>query len=74
MNFISINLFLKLSYRDFPSGPAVDSVLSMWEARVRSLVGELRSHVSQGTVKQFFKKKQEKFPYDPSLIKVFLKT
>ena len=66
MNFISINLFLKLPYRDFPSGPAVkDSTLSVWEARVLSLVGELRSHISQGTVKEFFKKKQKKFHITP---------
>ena len=37
---------------DFPSGPVVKTVLPLQGAQVRSLVGELRSHMLRGAAKK----------------------
>ena len=37
---------------DFPGGAVVETVLPLQEAQVRSLVGELRSHMLHGTDKK----------------------
>ena len=47
--------------RAFPKGPVVKTVLPLQGAQVRSLVGELRSHILRGTkIKNKIKIKQKK--------------
>ena len=49
---------LKIMLRGFPGGPVVKTALSMQRTQVRSLVGELRSHMPHGQKK----KKKKKIP------------
>ena len=37
---------------DFPGSPVVDSALPLWGVQVRSLVGELRSHMPRSPKKK----------------------
>ena len=45
-------LLLKKIFRDFPSGPAVNSALPLQGVQFRSLVRELRTHVPCGLVEK----------------------
>ena len=50
---------------DFPGGPVVESSLPMQWAWVRSLVGELRSHMLWGMAKKKKKKKRDREGFLP---------
>ena len=46
------NSFLKTEFLDFPGGPVVKTELPTQRVRVRSPVGELRSHVPPGEARK----------------------
>ena len=52
-------VFLIRYREDFPGVPVVKTELPLQGARVRSLVGELRSHMPQGVAKKSKLKKEK---------------
>ena len=47
-NYHKLGGLKQQEFRDFPSGPGINSALLVQGAQVQSLVGELRSHMLQG--------------------------